>query len=321
MVFSYQSKWPLLFIIVSYIFLPHADAPQTRRFIEGARGLRSATPWLLALGKPFFIVHVYRTHVLVSCRLSASAALATVAHEYIPHAPRKYVDSDVIMFEDDYVEPRPVIAGYPHMAHRDYVEAIVQNRHVQRNSSIASQTPVNFDPPRSGAASIPGNPIAYNGPGVNEIPYNPNEPYFNARPQVLLHDALTTGGVIPYDPKAPYFIAGLQDGLTRIYYPIISINLLHNAPQAVVDDRFFRTNANVPPTSNASFPKTIDMLKTTPFDHLCPNSPWFLSLQGRLSKLSGQVEATRRKKRRRTCQYTGIGMGRMTSLGAWRKRR
>ena len=203
------------------------------------------------------------------------------------------MDSDVIMFEDDYVEPRPVISGYPHTA------ALVQNRHVQRNSSITSQTPVNCDPPRSGAASIPGNVIAFNGPGVNEIPYNSNEPYFNARQQVLLHDALTTDGVIPYDPKAPYFIARPQGGLTRIYYPIININPLHNAPRAIVDVDFFRTNANfLFPTSNASFPKndrypslpktSYSLLKTTPFDHMFPNSPWFLSLQGRLSKLSRQ---------------------------------
>ena len=115
---------------------------------------------------------------------------------------------------------------------------------------------MNRDPPRSGAASIPGNAIAFNGPGVNEIPYNPNEPYFNARQQVLLHDALTTDGVIPYDPKAPYFIARPQGGLTRIYYPIININPLHNAPRAIVDVDFFRTNANfLFPTSNASIPK------------------------------------------------------------------
>jgi hypothetical protein len=45
---------------------------------------------------------------------------STVAHNNIPHGD--YVETDVVMFEDDYVEPPPVMTGYPYVAHWEYLE-------------------------------------------------------------------------------------------------------------------------------------------------------------------------------------------------------
>ncbi|KAF8735799.1 hypothetical protein AX14_001446 [Amanita brunnescens Koide BX004] len=193
----------------------------------------------------------------------------------IPHTPRQYMDTDVIMFEDDYVEPPPVITGYAHMAHREYVEGFPLRPEVTNavplitgyapeysedmevdaeGPLIAPQALDNYYPPHSGATAIPGNPIIFPGPGIDDIPYDPNEPYFNARPQVVPPDALATAGVIPYDPNAPYFNAGPQVGIAEMHNPIFNVNPPYHAPQAVVDDHLFRINANLPPTGHLPFP-------------------------------------------------------------------
>ena len=154
---------------------------------------------------------------------------------------------------------------------------------------IAPQVLGDHYPPHFGLAAIPGNPIIFSDPGIDDIPYNPNEPYFNARPQIVPPDALATAGVIPYDPNAPYFNTGPQVGIAEMHNPIFNVNPPYNAPQAV-DDHFFRTNANVPlghltmglsvsPKMNCS------LLGTTSFNLPHSNNLMFLSLQGKLSKL------------------------------------
>ena len=182
---------------------------------------------------------------------------STAATNNIPHGD--YVETDVIMFEDDYVEPPPVMTGYPHVAHWEYVEGPVLRTNAvpvilgyapeyREDMEVDAEGPsiefqlINHYPPHFGAEVIPDNPI-FNGPG-NDIRYNPNEPYFNARPQVV-PPTFANDGAIPYDPTEPYFNVGPQGGIAGIYNPIASVYPLQNAPQAVADDHI-RANAQHP---------------------------------------------------------------------------
>ena len=189
----------------------------------------------------------------VPVQLTAS----TVACNNITHGD--YVETDVIMFEDDYVEPPPVMTGYPHVAHWEYVEGPAlrinavpiiigyapeyrEDMEVDAEGPLIEFQAINHYLPHFGTQAIPDNPV-FNGPG-NAIPYNPNEPYFNARPQVI-PPAFANDGVIPYDPTEPYFNVGPQVGITGIYNPIANVYPPQTAPQAVADDHF-RANTRRP---------------------------------------------------------------------------
>ncbi|KAF8691640.1 hypothetical protein AX14_002737, partial [Amanita brunnescens Koide BX004] len=124
---------------------------------------------------------------------------------------------------------------------------------------IAPQVLGDHYPPHFGLAAIPGNPIIFSDPGIDDIPYNPNEPYFNARPQIVPPDALATAGVIPYDPNAPYF----NTGPTNANVPLGHLTM----------------GLSVSPKMNCS------LLGTTSFNLPHSNNLMFLSLQGKLSKL------------------------------------
>ena len=191
----------------------------------------------------------------------------TVAHNKIPHG--QHVETDVIMF-DDYVEPPPVMTSYPHVAHWEYVEGPAlrnnavpviisyapeysEDMEIDAEGPLIEFQPTNHYPPHFGAEAIPGNPIIFKGPGIDDIPYNPNEPYFNARPQVVPPDACANDGVIPYNPTEPYFNVGPQVGIAETHNPVANVYLPYNAPQAAADDHF-GANANVFPTGNAQSP-------------------------------------------------------------------
>jgi hypothetical protein len=184
---------------------------------------------------------------------------STVAHNNIPHGD--YVETDVVMFEDDYVEPPPVMTGYPYAAHWESVEGPAlrtnavpviigyapgyrEDMEIDAEGPPIEFQPINHYPPHFGAEAIPGNPIIFNGRGIDD---NLNGPYFNARPQVVPPEAFANDGVIPYDPTEPYFNVGPQVGIAGIYNPITNVYPPYNAPQAVADDHFFRANANGPP--------------------------------------------------------------------------
>ena len=135
-----------------------------------------------------------------------------VAHNNIPHGD--YVEADVVMFEDDYVEPPLVMTAYPYVAHWEYVEGPAlranavpviigyapeyrEDMEIDTEGRLIEFQPINHYPPHFGAEAIPGNPIVFNGHVIDDIPYNPNEPYFNARPQVVPLEAFANDGVIP----------------------------------------------------------------------------------------------------------------------------
>ena len=187
---------------------------------------------------------------------------STVAHKNIPHGD--YMETDVVMFEDDYAEPPPVMTGYPYVAHWEYVEgpALMTNAipviigyapeyredmEIDAEGPVIESQPINHYLPHFGTQAIPGNPIIFNGPSIDDIPYNPNEPYFNARQQVVPPGGFANDRVIPYDPTEPYFNVGPQVGIADIYNPIANVYPPYNAPQAAADDHFFRANANGPP--------------------------------------------------------------------------
>ncbi len=142
------------------------------------------------------------------------------------------------------------MSGYSSMAHQDHgisphsVPVILgyvpeYREDMDIDAEGFTQASINPHPVHLGVMAMPGNPGFFNGPGIDVIPYDPNEPYFNARPQVVPHDVFAANGMVSYNPNEPHFHAGLHNPAFNVHSP-------YYVPQADPDNHFFMSYVNVP---------------------------------------------------------------------------
>ncbi|KAF8346682.1 hypothetical protein F5887DRAFT_1073352 [Amanita rubescens] len=182
-----------------------------------------------------------------------------VSHSNMPPAP--YVRSAVpevynnmfgyspMPHQDHEISPHsvPVILGYAPEYRED----------MDIDAEGFTQAPVNPHPGYLGVTAMPGNSAFFNGPGIDVTPYDPNEPYFNTRPQVVPRDVFAANGMVPYDPHEPYFHAGLHMGNAGMHNPAFNVHPHYHVPHAVPDNHFLMNNVNVPqpPVGGAPWPE------------------------------------------------------------------